>query len=211
MQAAADIQPQPQQPVQRQARKRKTPPTNPDPNPSPVQHPMAHPIATIPPAAIPQQYSQFTTDFSPAGLPAQPPPDPQQQQPSQSPPPSGGRTLSSSKRAEQNRKAQRAFRERRDQHLKNLESRSQLLDAALSSADEANRRWEECRVLVDQLRVENAALRATLQQAQLLPPVPLATRPPTTVAPHITHLEETETANVPADIKNHSPETAQDQ
>jgi multidrug efflux pump subunit AcrA (membrane-fusion protein) len=94
--------------------------------------------------------------------------------------------LSSSKRAEQNRKAQRAFRERRDQfvsslyqsfptnlpirHVKALESRSQLLDAALASADEANRRWEECRALVDQLRIENTALRAALGQSQMLPP-----------------------------------------
>ena len=46
-----------------------------------------------------------------------------------------------------------------------MESRSQLLDAALASADEANRRWEECRALVDQLRVENASLRAALSQA----------------------------------------------
>ena len=52
-------------------------------------------------------------------------------------------------------------------HVKTLESRSQLLDAALASADEANRRWEECRALVDQLRVENASLRAALQQAQM--------------------------------------------
>lgn len=53
-------------------------------------------------------------------------------------------------------------------HVKALESRSQLLDAALASADEANRRWEECRALVDQLRVENAALRAALAQGQML-------------------------------------------
>ena len=58
--------------------------------------------------------------------------------------------------------------ESRHRHVKALESRSQLLDAALASADEANRRWEECRALVDQLRVENAALRAALGQAQLL-------------------------------------------
>lgn len=51
-------------------------------------------------------------------------------------------------------------------HVKALESRSQLLDAALASADEANRRWEECRALVDQLRIENTALRSALQQAQ---------------------------------------------
>jgi hypothetical protein len=51
-------------------------------------------------------------------------------------------------------------------HVKALESRSQLLDAALASADEANRRWEECRALVDQLRHENNALRNTLSQMQ---------------------------------------------
>ena len=53
-------------------------------------------------------------------------------------------------------------------HVKALESRSQLLDAALASADEANRRWEECRALVDQLRIENAALRAALSHSQML-------------------------------------------
>ena len=52
-------------------------------------------------------------------------------------------------------------------HVKALESRSQLLDAALASADEANRRWEDCRALVDQLRAENAQLRAALDQAGL--------------------------------------------
>jgi hypothetical protein len=44
--------------------------------------------------------------------------------------------------------------------MKELEARSQLLEAALSSADEANRRWEECRAIVDQLRNENGGLRA---------------------------------------------------
>jgi hypothetical protein len=98
----------------------------------------------------------------------------QQQQPAHddhdsNSPPAPNRPLSSSKRAEQNRKAQRAFRERRDQHVKALESRSQLLDAALASADEANRRWEECRAIVEQLRIENTALRAALGQTQMLP------------------------------------------
>ena len=80
----------------------------------------------------------------------------------------GGRVLSTNKRAEQNRKAQRAFRERREQHVKLLQSRSELLETALQSADEANRRWEECRVLVEQLRAENVAIRgenASLRQA----------------------------------------------
>ncbi|KAI0085060.1 hypothetical protein BDY19DRAFT_909344 [Irpex rosettiformis] len=142
-------------------------------------------------------------DYTPGGMP--PPgmvPPGQVQNGSPEPNQQGGqsgRQLSQSKRAEQNRKAQRAFRERRDQylsgrvslrldyfnslaiipvfppiltrlflfrHVKALESRSQLLDAALASADEANRRWEDCRALVDQLRIENAALRAALNQLQ---------------------------------------------
>lgn len=68
-----------------------------------------------------------------------------------------------------------------DSHVKALESRSQLLDSALASADEANRRWEECRALVDQLRIENAALRQALNQAQLHGHIAphLTTNPPT--------------------------------
>ncbi|KAJ6499367.1 hypothetical protein C8R45DRAFT_982199 [Mycena sanguinolenta] len=209
-----EIQPQPPQPAPRVSRKRKSPPTNPDPNPSPMQH-MIHAIGSIPPGAIPLGYQQYTSEYNPPGLPPQnapgSPEDPQQQTQSASANPSSGRALSSSKRAEQNRKAQRAFRERRDQHVKSLESRSQLLDAALASADEANRRWEECRVLVDQLRVENAALRAALtQQAQLLPPGALNPQPGAPLNNNGAHLEESEAANVPGDIK-HSPEAPKDQ
>lgn len=162
-------------PPSRNPRKRKSPSTTtPDsaqsqpvtqPQPQQLQHvlPPPHTIMhQLPPGAMPPyQYA----DYSPGGMPP-PPPNPQADQSGSAS--SGQRALSSSKRAEQNRKAQRAFRERRDQHVKALESRSQLLDAALASADEANRRWEECRALVDQLRVENAALRAALSQAQLL-------------------------------------------
>ncbi|KAK7035520.1 hypothetical protein VNI00_011813 [Paramarasmius palmivorus] len=194
--------PQINQPAQRNGRKRKSPPTNPEtpqppPPPQPQQqqpppqstaphnlqhvlpaHLMAHPFPFAGPAP--------GTDYTPAGIPPQPgqpgpPPEAQQQQPPQqqqsptqqtSAAAAGGRALSNSKRAEQNRKAQRAFRERRDQHVKALESRSQLLDAALASADEANRRWEECRALVDQLRVENATLRAALSQHVQVLPIP---------------------------------------
>ncbi|KAG8883137.1 hypothetical protein FRB98_003282 [Tulasnella sp. 332] len=101
----------------------------------------------------------------------------QQQQGIPASPPSGGsqagggsggpsRVLNGSKRAEQNRKAQRAFRERRDAHVKALESRSQLLEAALASVDEANRRWEESRQMCESLRLENAQLRAALNAFQ---------------------------------------------
>lgn len=62
--------------------------------------------------------------------------------------------------------------------MKALESRSQLLDAALASADEANRRWEDCRALVDQLRIENAALKVALGQAQMANGQPPSMPPP---------------------------------
>ncbi|KAA1471761.1 hypothetical protein DENSPDRAFT_837830 [Dentipellis sp. KUC8613] len=177
-------------PAPRSSRKRKTPPGGadqqqpmPPPQPQPgMQHSLPPPHTLVPPHMQPPhgfpplQYGP--TDYSTAGLPPShtvhnlPPPQPEQpispsEQQGQQSGGTAGRTLSQSKRAEQNRKAQRAFRERRDQHVKALESRSQLLDAALASADEANRRWEECRALVDQLRIENAALRAALSQAQV--------------------------------------------
>ncbi|KAF8622336.1 hypothetical protein AX15_007071 [Amanita polypyramis BW_CC] len=174
-------EPPPITPAPRNSRKRKSPSNNvdlPQPLPAapqPLQHVLPPPHTLMHPIPGPLTgYSYPPADYTPGGLPPG--------QPSQPAPPSitqhspsvqntnSGRTLSQSKRAEQNRKAQRAFRERRDQHVKALESRSQLLDAALASADEANRRWEECRALVDQLRVENAALRAALSQAQMLPP-----------------------------------------
>jgi exonuclease VII small subunit len=53
-------------------------------------------------------------------------------------------------------------------HVKTLESKSQLLDTALASEEEANRRWEECRALIEQARVEIDALRVALAQAQSL-------------------------------------------
>ncbi|KAG5650622.1 hypothetical protein H0H81_011626 [Sphagnurus paluster] len=176
--------PPPITPAQRPSRKRKSPPDpapaqdQPQPQPQPQPPPPPPPIHHVLPPMMPHHPMQPGPpipgyyDFTPGGMQHPPPPgaDPSPQNASPPPNSAAGRALSSSKRAEQNRKAQRAFRERRDQHVKALESRSQLLDAALASADEANRRWEECRALVDQLRVENAALRAALSQAQMLPP-----------------------------------------
>jgi len=137
-------------------RKRKTPPTEQPPPPAPYL--FNSPNADYPPASPESQQSASAAAAAAAA---------------------GGRQLSTSKRAEQNRKAQRAFRERRDQHVKQLESRASLVDAALASAEEANRRWEECRKLVDQLRAENAALRAAItafnsaQQVHIAPSMSL--------------------------------------
>ncbi|KAJ4468159.1 hypothetical protein J3R30DRAFT_3559732 [Lentinula aciculospora] len=159
------------------SRKRKTPPPSeqqPLPPPPPhLQHVLPPPhtlMQPLPPGFI-YAHPPPPGDYTVGGMsPPGPPPQSQAGEASVANQ-SASRPLSNSKRAEQNRKAQRAFRERRDQHVKALESRSQLLDAALASADEANRRWEECRALVDQLRVENAALRAHLaQHLQSMPP-----------------------------------------
>jgi hypothetical protein len=46
-----------------------------------------------------------------------------------------------------------------------LEARAELLNETIAQAEEAHRRWEECRALVDQLRHENAMLRAALDNA----------------------------------------------
>jgi len=187
----------------RASKRRKTTDT-----PTLVDHQLAHPMIH-PHLHDMSQFPFGPVDYSPGGLPptisnisvpgpVTVPSPSNAQQPDQAPnspsemegeTPKAGRALAQSKRAEQNRKAQRAFRERRDAHVKALESRSQLLDSALASADEANRRWEECRALVDQLRIENAALRQALNQAQLLanangnlPQPP----PPVNLPPHLT-------------------------
>jgi hypothetical protein len=49
--------------------------------------------------------------------------------------------------------------------VRSLEQRAILLEETIEKAEEANRRWEECRVLVDQLRHENAMLRNALEDA----------------------------------------------
>lgn len=94
-------------------------------------------------------------------------------------------------------------------HVKALESRSQLLDAALASADEANRRWEECRALVDQLRIENAALRAALSaQHPMIPPSAL---PPVTPAPGANGAVDNSGAAAPTLEEEKKPDGAPDQ
>lgn len=115
-----------QPPTTRQSRKRKTPPSAPPP-PQPQPPPpgihlgqmLPPPHALMPPGmGHPPMYQYAPPEY------AQPPPPPPQGDPSlngqdmdplDGSPKSGGRQLSQSKRAEQNRKAQRAFRERRDQ------------------------------------------------------------------------------------------------
>ncbi|KAG7446380.1 uncharacterized protein BT62DRAFT_931828 [Guyanagaster necrorhizus] len=125
-------------PPSRNPRKRKSPSsttpdssqpqpvTQPQPQPQPqqLQHvlPPPHTIMhQLPPGAMPPyQYA----DYSPGGMP---PPPPNSQPDPSGPTSSGQRPLSSSKRAEQNRKAQRAFRERRDQYVELMHLLNHLL------------------------------------------------------------------------------------
>jgi len=131
-------------PVPRNARKRKSPPSvNPTEQhppqqqqqlpPQPMLHHLPPPHAMIHPmqgGPLPPHYPY--ADYSPGGLPPTPPQpsqDPSQQSSSST---AAGRALSSSKRAEQNRKAQRAFRERRDQSVGHKISFHLLISSLLS-------------------------------------------------------------------------------
>ena len=49
--------------------------------------------------------------------------------------------------------------------VKYLEEQAALLQETLAHAEATNRRWEECRALVDQLRHENTMLRSALDNA----------------------------------------------
>ncbi|KAJ1019240.1 hypothetical protein NDA13_006160 [Ustilago tritici] len=72
------------------------------------------------------------------------------------------RQLSTSKRAAQNRAAQRAFRERRDRYVKVLESKATRLEAAIRIATECKRRYVEALQTIDGLRQDNHTLRVAL-------------------------------------------------
>ncbi|UZJ51226.1 hypothetical protein CBS101457_000546 [Exobasidium rhododendri] len=73
-----------------------------------------------------------------------------------------GRPLSSTKRAAQNRAAQRAFRERRDQHVKEVEAKAKQVDEALATAELHKQRYEELLGAVAEIRAENKSLRMAI-------------------------------------------------
>ncbi|SNX86597.1 uncharacterized protein MEPE_05306 [Melanopsichium pennsylvanicum] len=72
------------------------------------------------------------------------------------------RQLSTSKRAAQNRAAQRAFRERRDKYVKVLESKATRLETAIRVATECKRRYVEALHTIDGLRQDHHALRVAV-------------------------------------------------
>lgn len=70
------------------------------------------------------------------------------------------RTLSNTKRAAQNRAAQRAFRERRDRKVKELETRAAQYDALEALYVNLQTRYSEAMGIIEALRRENEMLRA---------------------------------------------------
>ena len=73
-----------------------------------------------------------------------------------------GRPLSTTKRAAQNRAAQRAFRERRDQHVREVEAKAKQVDEALASAATHKQRYDELLKTIAGLRADNQSLRLAI-------------------------------------------------
>lgn len=105
----------------RNSRKRKSPPDTNNQDPQ-IQQQIAQPpaIQHVLPSALMHTMSTVGFQYSPQDFTTGIPPgvtDQAESPPAEAQTGSGGRALSTSKRAEQNRKAQRAFRERRDQYV----------------------------------------------------------------------------------------------
>lgn len=89
------------------------------------------------------------------------------------------RTLSTSRRAEQNRNAQRVFRERKNKYIADLESKAASLESALLAAEEHRRRFNDALDTIEILKRDNDTLRVALralgghQAVPSAPPLPL--------------------------------------
>lgn len=74
-----------------------------------------------------------------------------------------GRPLNKSKRAAQNRAAQRAFRARRDEYVRQTEEKAKLTDEAVETAKKLKRRLDEALNAIKTLREDNDALRLGIE------------------------------------------------
>lgn len=110
-----------------------------------------------------------------------------------------GRPLSNTKRAAQNRAAQRAFRERRDQHVKEIEAKARQVDEALSSASMHKQRYEDLLKTIAGLRADNQSLRLAISALG-------GNAPPTPQIPHsLSGLEELKESSDPNNGFTQSP------
>lgn len=98
------------------------------------------------------------------------------------------RTLSTSRRAEQNRNAQRVFRERKNKYIADLESKAASLESALLAAEEHRRRFTEALETIEILKRDNDTLRVALRALGGHQAVPNAPALPIDRAPHASAL-----------------------
>lgn len=87
-----------------------------------------------------------------------------------------GRPLNTTKRAAQNRAAQRAFRARRDEYVRTVEEKAKQLDEAMSASQTYKHRYEEALRTIESLRSDNQSLRMAISAlgGQAPPPPPAA-------------------------------------
>ncbi|ORY32562.1 hypothetical protein BCR39DRAFT_522856 [Naematelia encephala] len=71
-------------------------------------------------------------------------------------------SMSKQARSEQNRRAQQAFRRRREEHIKKLESDSAAYEATKARLDEANIRLRDLALAYETSKIESAALKSAL-------------------------------------------------
>jgi len=71
----------------------------------------------------------------------------------------GCRILATTKRAAQNRAAQRAFRQRKDRYIKDLEAKAKELDSVKRRLEQAEKEKEEMKSIMAELRAEVAKLK----------------------------------------------------
>jgi AP-1-like factor len=80
-------------------------------------------------------------------------------------------TPAQSRRKAQNRAAQRAFRERKERHVKELETKLSALESSTHSLQSDN---ERLKAALQRARTENEILRATSGHASVSPPPPVS-------------------------------------
>ncbi|KAJ2233488.1 hypothetical protein IWW45_004147 [Coemansia sp. RSA 485] len=98
-------------------------------------------------------------------------------------PSSGRRSINSSKRAAQNRAAQRAFRLRRERYVASLEEKARSYDRLESAYVEVQRENQQLRAQLHRVQAENSTLRAHMSSYSPMPHNPPANALPESFTP----------------------------
>ncbi|KAJ2886091.1 hypothetical protein FB639_001644 [Coemansia asiatica] len=105
------------------------------------------------------------------------------QLPGDTDPSSGRRSINSSKRAAQNRAAQRAFRLRRERYVASLEEKARSYDRLESAYVEVQRENQQLRAQIHRVQAENSTLRAHMSSYSPMPYNPPASALPESFTP----------------------------